>query len=75
MVFAVKSYLILLATNFWCTARPTITAASTTKNVFPFSFVNITLLLKVYVNKNKNENRSKQLCILYNNIIQTYISI
>jgi hypothetical protein len=33
------------------------------------------LLLKVYVNKNKNENRSKQLCILYNNIIQTYISI
>ncbi len=31
------------ATNFWCTARATIQADSTTTNFFPFSLVNIFL--------------------------------
>jgi len=41
--------------NFWCTAKPTITATSVTNKVFPSAFVNIFVLLKDYVNKNKNE--------------------
>jgi len=47
-LLSLNYFLIRGATNLWCTAKPTITAASTTKNCFPVSFVNISFILKVY---------------------------
>jgi hypothetical protein len=63
------NYLILLAMNFWCTAKPTITATSVTNKVFPVSLVNIVFLVKDYVNKNKNETIRLTLYILYISIM------
>ncbi len=42
--------LIIGATNRWCTAKPTITAESTTIKVTPFSFVNSFIFKNLFMN-------------------------